>query len=40
MFKIIADLEYIFNVQISVLTAVGISIGGDCILTNKTPSFS
>jgi len=28
-FKIIADLECLFNVQISVLTTVGITIGGD-----------
>lgn len=31
MFKIRADLEYMLNLQMS----VGITIVGDCILTNK-----
>lgn len=39
MFKIIANLEYVLNVQISVLTTIGITVGGDCILTNKPPGL-
>lgn len=39
MFKTIADLEYVLNVQISILMTVGIIIGGDCILTNKPPGL-
>lgn len=34
-FKITADLEYMLNVQMS----VGITIIGDCILTNKAPGL-